>query len=297
MTLHTGRLMTLLYVAFMLIFVSCEDTRQSQVLPDGMGLVDCTLNSEIEVKSAVTVSEEKSNYNVQFLGVNGYADSEVMRFGNVSWPMPWYFGIYKLYAESCTREQAETLRGRLRHEGTSASFSVVNEVTARASVTCYVANVLVKVNFDDTMYERFDDYKLTVTTVSAPVEDEEQTEEGDEEIEEFVPELYRTLDFTPIELTGYYNLQSEPIVLNYILYVKEQGAEEFLEAAVGSFSAESSEEASVLNPGDIITFNVKYTGTVEVTDGIKFIVTGVRQTVNDGLHLDDYVSGSLTEDE
>ena len=294
MTLHTGRFIMLFCAAFMLIFVSCEDNHQSQVLPEGMGLVYCTLNAEIEVKSGEDPLVKYKDYNIQFMGVDGYADSEVMRVGDVKWPMPWYFGIYKLYAESCTREQAETLRGMLRHEGTSSSFSVVNDVTASVSVLCNVANVLVKVNFDNSMYERFDDYKLTVTTVSAPVEEEEQTEE---ETEEFVPEIYRTLDFTPIELTGYYNLQSEPVVLDYVLYVKEQGAEVFMEAATGKLTAGSSEEATVLNPGDIITFNVKYTGNVEVTDGIKFIVTGLRRTVNDGLHLDDYISGNLTEDE
>ena len=92
MTLHTGRLMSLLHAAVILIFVSCEDTRQSQVLPDGMGLVDCTLSSEIVVKSAETVSEVFSDYNFRYVGVGDYGTSEYYRFGDIDWPMEWYFG-------------------------------------------------------------------------------------------------------------------------------------------------------------------------------------------------------------
>ena len=111
MTLHTGRFIMLFYAALMLIFVSCEDKNQSQVLPEGMGLVDCTLRSEIVVKSVEATSENVDNYNFRFVGLNGYATSEPMRFGDAQWPMPWFFGVYYLNAESCTREEAETLRG------------------------------------------------------------------------------------------------------------------------------------------------------------------------------------------
>ena len=66
----------LFYAALMLIFVSCEDKSQSQVLPEGMGLVDCTLRSEIVVKSPEVVSVNVDDYNFRFVGVNGYATSE-----------------------------------------------------------------------------------------------------------------------------------------------------------------------------------------------------------------------------
>ena len=309
MTLHTGRFIMLFYAALMLIFVSCEDKNQSQVLPEGMGLVDCTLRSEIVVKSVEATSENVDNYNFRFVGINGYATSEPMRFGDAQWPMPWFFGVYYLNAESCTREEAETLRGRLRYEGTSIyPFEVVNERVAQSEVTCSVANFQVRTNFSVKMYEVFEDYKLTVTSVSAPVEDEESPEtevEGDGVIEDgeesedegVVQEVYRTLDFTPFDQYGFYNLQDEPIILHYVLYVKLQGAEEFIPKKEGKFSVSEDGEATIVNAGDIITFNVDYTGTVEITDGIKFIVEGKRKTVNDGLTLQDYQAGTATEDQ
>lgn len=264
----------------------------SRISPEGKGLVMLDLNPAIEIRSVAAVSDGIDDYNFRFVGVDDYATSEYYRYGEVTWPMEWYFGVFRLQAESCTADEAESDRGRLRHEGISTPFSVVNDRTARAVVTCYVANFQVKVNFDDTMYEAFDDYRLTVMTVSAPP----VKEDDEEETEEFVPETFRSLDFDPFELSGYYNLQDVPVNLNYILYVKMPGAEEFLEAAAGSFSVGDSAGPSVVNAGDIITFNVSYTGTVAVTDGVKFIVSGQKTTVNTGLDLEDYTDETVMED-
>ncbi|MBQ7810962.1 MAG: DUF4493 domain-containing protein [Bacteroidales bacterium] len=256
------------------------------------------LRPEIVIKSAEAVSEGVDDYNFRFVGVDGYATSDYYRFGDVQWPMEWYFGVFRLQAESCTAEEAETLRGRLRYEGISSSFSVVNDRMATASVTCYVANFQVKVNFEDTMYEAFDDYKLTVMSVSAPPVEEEDEEGAEEDAgtEEFVPETFRTLDFDPFELSGYYNLPDVPVQLNYILYVKMPGAEEFIEAKAGYFSAGDSVLPTLVNAGDIITFTVSYTGKVDVTDGVKFIVSGKKATVNTGLDLEDYTDADVKED-
>lgn len=295
MTLHTGRFKLLLFAALSFFIVSCDDTGSSQISPEGKGLVMLDLRPEIVIKSAEAVSEGVDNYNFRFVGVDGYATSDYYRFGDVQWPMEWYFGVFRLQAESCTSEEAETLRGRLRYEGISSPFSVVNDRTATASVICYVANFQVKVNFDDTMYEAFDDYKLTVMSVSAP-----PVEEGDEEeagVEEFVPETFRTLDFNPFELSGYYNLPEVPVQLNYVLYVKMPEAEEFIEAKAGYFSAGDSVEPTIVNAGDIITFDVKYTGTVTVTDGVKFIVNGRKDTVGTGLDLGDYNDAEIEIEE
>ena len=296
MTLHTGRFHALALAALILMLVSCEAEQPSHALVDiGKGKVMLTLDTslEIDIKSEASTISDFDDYNFRYVGVDGYATSQYYRYGDVRWPMEWYFGIFRLQAESCTAEQAETLRGRLRYEGISQPFSVINDQTATASVTCHVANVQVKVNFDDTMYEALDDYKLTVMSVSAPPADEE---EDDEAAEEFVPQTYRTLDFTPFELSGYYNLQQEPVILKYVLYVKMPRAEVLVPAAEGCFSPGNQDVPTIINAGDIITFNVKYTGEVTVTDGVKFIVNGVKQTVNDGLGLDDYVQGEATED-
>ena len=250
----------------------------------------------IDMKSEASPISDYDNYRFRYVGVDGYATSDYYRYGDVTWPMDWYFGIFRLQAESCTAEQAETGRGCLRYEGISQPFAVINDQTATASVICTVANVLVKVNFDDSMYLAFDDYKLTVTSVTAPPA-EDDSEENDEETEDFVPEVYRILDFTPFDLSGYFNLQDEPVNLKYELWVKMQGAEIMTPAAEGYFSLSEQGTPSVPAGGDIITFNVAYTGEVEVTDGIKFIVNGVKTTLNNSLDLDDYVDGEVKEDQ
>ena len=298
MTLHTGRFIMLFCAAFMLIFVSCEDNHQSQVLPEGMGLVHCTLNAEIEVKSEEDPLEKYKDYNIQFMGVDGYADSEVMRVGDVEWPMPWYFGIYQLRAESCTRTEAEQGYGKLRYEGLSEAFSVINGQTATASVTCRVANFRVNVYFDDSMYEAFDAFQFDVQSVLAPPAVEEG-EESEEETETFVSQLYRRLIFDPIEQTGYYNLQSEPMHLHYKLLVKHPGAEVFVESGVEGYFVDKEEIGpSIVEAGDIITFRVRYTGEVVLSDGVKFIIDGQRSTLGTSLQLPGYnVDNEITEDE
>lgn len=294
-TLHTGRFKLLLFAAILFVFVSCEDTHSSQVIPEGKGLVYLDLCPKIEIKSTQTQSEGFDDYNFRFVGVDGYATSEYYRYGDVVWPMPWYFGIFRLQAESCSAEEAEVLRGRLRYEGISDRFSVINGHTATASVICEVANFQVKVNFDDTMYEAFDDYKLTVMSESAPPAEDEDAEE-EEASEEFTPQTYRSLEFTHFEQSGYYNLQDEPVQLKYVLYVRMPEAEEMIEAKEGYFCEGDTDEPSVVGAGDVITLNVSYTGEVNITDGVKFIIKGTKVTVDTGLGLQDYVSAEVDED-
>lgn len=299
MTLHTGRFNALAFAALILMLVSCEGHEPSHALADkGKGKVMLSLSTDlsIDIKSEASPISDFDDYRFRFVGVDGYATSDYYRYGDVPNPMDWYFGIFRLQAESCTAEQAETGRGCLRYEGISQPFAVINDQTATASVICTVANVLVKVNFDDSMYLAFDDYKLTVTSVTAPPA-EDDSEENDEETEDFVPEVYRILDFTPFDLSGYFNLQDEPVNLKYELWVKMQGAEIMTPAAEGYFSLSEQGTPSVPAGGDIITFNVAYTGEVEVTDGIKFIVNGVKTTLNNSLDLDDYVDGEVKEDQ
>ena len=299
MTLHTGRFNALAFAALILMLVSCEGHEPSHALAGkGKGKVMLSLSTDlsIDIKSEASPISDFDDYRFRFVGVDGYATSDYYRYGDVPNPMDWYFGIFRLQAESCTAEQAETGRGCLRYEGISQPFAVINDQTATASVICTVANVLVKVNFDDSMYLAFDDYKLTVTSVTAPPA-EDDSEDNDEATEDFVPEVYRILDFTPFDLSGYFNLQDEPVNLKYELWVKMQGAEIMTPAAEGYFSLSEQGTPSVPAGGDIITFNVAYTGEVDVTDGIKFIVNGVKTTLNNSLDLDDYVDGEVKEDQ
>ena len=278
MTLHTGRLTVLLCAVLVFISYSCSDPN-SLSSPDGMGKVMASLCSEVVVKSTESPSGGAiDNYNFRFVGVDTYGTSDYYRYGSVSWPMDWYFGIYRIQAESCTRDEAEFHRGKLRYEGIGDAFSVINGQTATASVVCRVANFQVKVNFDDSMYEAFDDFKLTVQSFAGE-------------------QLYRTLDFDAIEKSGYYNLHEEPLLLRYMLYVKNDGASVFMESATGYFSATDESEPSVVVAGDIVTFNVKYAGQPVVSDGIKFIVGGERTKVSTSLQLPEYNNGIVTEDE
>ena len=293
MTLHTGRFIMLFYAALMLIFVSCEDKNQSQVLPEGMGLVDCTLRSEIVVKSVEAISEDFDDYNFRFVGVDGYATSDYYRYGDIVWPMEWYFGLFRLEAESCTEAEAEAGYGKLRFAGIGQSFSVINDQLAMTSVVCNVANFRVNVNFNDKMFLSYKDFKLVVDAVLAPKYEED--EDGnlvmvrDEQ-------LMRTLDFTTLNKVGFYNLHDDPMILKYTLYVMLDGASEYIEKVTGYLSDESLQIPVVVKAGDAITINVNYNGDVQPSAGIKFIVTTERKGIADEFEIQDYEKGSVTED-
>lgn len=293
MTLHTGRLIALMFSAIVLFMTSCEDETSSPALSEkGKGKVVLSLYSDIEVKSPQTISEV-DDYNFRFVGVDGYGNSPYYRYGDVSWPMEWYFGIFRLQAESCTADEAEVGYGKLRYEGTGLPFSVINDQTATASVVCSVANFRVGVNFNDKMFMSYKDFKLVVESMLMPVYD---VDEGGNRIMVRDEQQLRTLDFTTVNKVGYYNLHNDPIMLRYVLYVMLDGAEEFVEQQRGYFKEAGSDEPASVNAGDDIVFNVNYVGEVQPSAGIKFIVNGERKAISDGIEIGDYIQGSVTED-
>ena len=286
MTLHTGRLAALLLSVLSLMFTSCDNEYNDSM---GKGKVMLSLYSDVVFKSAQPLSDVE-DFNFRFVGVGDYATSGYYRFGDVSWPFEWYFGLFRLQAESCTVQEADEGYGKLRYEGISSQFEVVNDRLATASVTCRVANVNVIVQFDDSMFESFGGFRLAVDTVIP-----ELTEEGEPDLASGFT-VRRTLDFDAINCSGYYSLPEEPALLRYTLYLKNDGAEEYVESKTG-FYVEDSVPA-FLNGGDMITLRVSYTGTPIITPGIKFIVSGERTSVNNGVSLNDYENiGSVVEDE
>ena len=292
MTLHTGRLKALFITALALLFISCVENENSSLLPDGKGYVMLSLKPEIEIKSTAR-STEIDNYNFRFVGVGDYGTSPYYRYGDVSWPMEWYFGIFRLQAESCTLESAEQDYGTIRYEGISDAFSVVNGQTASANVVCRVANVRVGVNFDDKMFISFKNFRLEVVSMIAPVYEED----ADGNMNLVSDELpVRALVFDAVNKVGYYNLSSSDMLLKYSLQVMMDGAEEYVEVAKGYFT-ENDEPASVLKAGNYITFNVRYIGDVMVTEDIKFIISGERKAISNEIILDDYYRDEVTEDE
>ena len=288
MTLHIGRWVALLLTVLSVFITSCESDQNSS---HGKGEVMLSLYSDVVFKSPAPISDV-DDFNFRFVGVDGYATSEYYRYGDVSWPFTWYFGIYRLQAESCTLEEADEGYGRLRYEGISSSFSVVNGRTATAQVICEVVNINVNVSFDDSMFETFQDFKLVVETVVP-----ELTEDGEIDLTND-PEVRRTLEFDSINMSGYFSLAPEPTLLRYILYLKADGAEEFVESKTGYFTDPDSKSPAVMNGGDLVTLKVKYTGVPVVSPGIKFIVSGQRSSVNNSVTLNEYVSkDEVVEDE
>lgn len=287
MTLHTGRFCSLILSAILLIVVSCEKNGSSEAQPvEGMG--------KIMLKSVETISEI-DDYNFRFVGVNGYGTSPYYKFSEVSWPMTWYYGIFRLQAESCTLEEAEEGYGCLRYEGMSDPFSVINGQAATASVVCSIANCRVSVNFNDKMFLSFKDFKLKVDSVLTPVF--EYDDEGNL-VEVRGEQLMRTLDFHMLSKVGYYNLHSEPLLLKYTLYTMLDGAQEYVEQASGYYTIGDTGIAAAVRPADFVTFNVDYVGDVVITDGVKFIVGTERKTMLTGITVPDYNgSGTVEEDE
>ena len=293
MTLHTGRHYAKAFAS--LIFLFCISCRSVVVEPQavGKGLVNVALQSEIIVKSAEAVSEDDYlDYNIRFVGVDGYATSEYMRFGDVEWPMEWYFGTFRLQAESCTIEQADAGYGTIRYEGLGDPFYVDNGRTAQTSVTCTMANVLVNVNFNDKMFLSFKNFMLSVTSVLAPVY--EKDDDG-EDVLVRGEQAVRTLEFNALDKSGYYSLSDEPMHLKYVLYVMMDGADEFVEHKTG-YLLDVNSQPAFLRRSDYVTFNVNYVGDVMVTEDIKFIISGERHTMSNGFGLDDYVQGTVKPD-
>ena len=286
MTLHTGRFTALFITVLCLVFTSCG---KDHIDDCGKGDVVLSLYSDVVFKSPTPISDV-DDFNFRFVGVDGYATSEYYRYGDVSWPFKWYFGVYKLQAESCTIAEADEGYGHIRYEGTGSSFSVMDGKTATAQVTCQVANVNVNVVFDDSMFETFSEFRIEVETV-LPAFNEEGKMDLDAEVE-----VRRTLEFDPINMSGYYSIADQPTLLRYRLYIKEYDAEVFMESNVGYFS--DSAQPAVLRGGDLITLRVKYIGDPIVTPGIKFIVSGERTSVNNSVILNDYLNkDEVVEDE
>lgn len=293
MTLHTSRSSMLLIAVMFVSFISCSKRDSYSTLPEsGMGKVCFSLYTDIEVKSAAATSDV-DNYNFRYVWADGSTTSEYYRYGDVSWPMEWYFGVFMIQAESCTASEAEEDYGCLRYEGMGQAFSVVNDVTATASVICRIANCRVQVNFNDKMFLSFKDFKLVVESVLAPVYEED--EEGNSHLLRD-EQVMRTLDFTTIEKTGYYNVYDQVQHLRYTLYVMLDGAEEFVQMKVGYFTDPASGTPASVKAGDFVTLNVSYVGDVVVTEGVKFIVEGERKSIETFLGLDDYQNGDVTED-
>ncbi len=288
MTLHTGRLAALLLTVLSIAFTSCEN---DHIVSSGKGKVMLSLYPDIVFKSETLLSDV-DDYNFRFVGVDEYGSSEYYRYGDVLWPFEWYYGIYRLQAESCTEAEADEGYGCIRYEGLSSSFAVSNGITATAHVTCQVVNVNVNVDFDDSMYEAFSDFKLVVETVLPALDEEGQFDMSSE------PEIRRTLEFDTINMTGYFSLADQPTLLRYALYIKIDGADEFMESKKGYFTDGNASGPSSLRGGDLVTLNVKYTGAPIVTSGIKFIVSGERTSVNNSVFLEDYQKKeSVEEDE
>ena len=267
---------------------SCEGAAVEELLK---GKVDLTLSSSTEI--VVKSESEFDHYSFKFSGVGEYGSSDYYTYGDVVMPMEWYYGIYTLYAESCTKEEAEEGYGCIRYEGESAQFSIINDYVETVSVVCNVANCRVNVKFDDSMYESFEGFKLKVRSVFAPEEDTEATsEDGDDDMNGVI----RELEFDPINQVGFYNLQDSPILLQYTLYILNYDAEEYIESVSGYFVEEEGQPA-VVNAADEVTFNVRYTGTPIISPDIKFIVEGVRKPVENNITLGDYNQGQIVEDE
>jgi hypothetical protein len=144
------------------------------------------------------------------------------------------------------------------------------------------------------MFESFDAFKLDVDEVTYPEEEESEEESSQASSEEI---LLRSLSFDSVEQSGYYNLYETPVYLRYTLFIRVDGAEEYVPVKTGFLDDEQTGEPVALNAGDDVTFNVRYTGDPVISPNIKFIISGQRVSVENGLKVQDYVSGSVMEDE
>ncbi len=285
MTFSKSRLLYLFALLATFMLSSCGN--KEFVTNSKIGKVDLSIRSEITFKSEGDLSSF-SDYLFSYEGVDGYRSSEPCKVGSVSWPMDWYFGIFRLHVQSCTPEDAEKDFGCIRFEGISETFSVINDQIATASVECAISNCMVRVNFDNTMYDSFYDYKLVVESYTAPEPDPE-TDERAESV------ILRSLDFTARNKVGYYNLHAtENINLKYQLYIKAAKDSDFIQSISGYFCEDDGETPAVVRSGDAVTLNIRYAG--KPTENIKFVISGEKDFIVNTIGLEDYTQGSVVED-
>lgn len=286
-----------LFIWMMIVnIIALPSCRKGSLDEPQMGKVSITLSrdTQIEVKS----SSDEGDVEFKFVGLNGYGSSEeFIPYTGVGMEAEWYFGIYRLYAQTCSLEEAELGFGCVRHDGTSEPFTIVNgQVVPVSAVVCRVANCRVTVNFDISMYEAFADFKFFVRTVKVPVEGEETVSGGDDvNMEE--SNVLRTLEFNKNGI-GYYNLYDTPINLEYILSVRANGADEYVETARGYLlKDETGAEPALLAAGDAVTFNVRYTGLIDnPSSNLVFVIDGMRYPSENGITLPDYSEGGVNEE-
>jgi hypothetical protein len=287
MTFSKSRLLYLFALLATFMLSSCVN--KEFVTNSKIGKVCLSLSPEITFKTEDN-SGSFSDYHFKYIGVGDYGDSEYYRYGDISWPMDWYFGIFRLQAQSCSTEQAEEGYGCLRYEGISDPFSVINGQIAYSSVTCRIANCMVKVNFDNAMYESFMDFKITVDSITAPEPDPETGESEN-------PSIMRSLDLNPVNKVGYYNMHlTENLNLKYKLYVKQDGATDFIECISGYFCEDDGVTPAIVRAGDSVTLNVRYVGAQVISPNIKFLISGERKSIANNIVLEDYTQGSVKED-
>lgn len=301
MTLHAGRLLKLAMLALLMALCSCakqDFTQEDSCVRKGMVNLDVKSGSDID------------DYQFRFVGVGDYSKARTgyQRFGDVTFPMDCYSGNFKVQVQSCSRYEAETGYGKLRHEGLSESFWIYFGSLSSTSVSCSVSNIRVDLTYDNTILDLFDDFVLCVETVNAPVYDEDGALIKDRGTDP----AFRTLEFTTMNKSGFFNLQNDPVEvstnqdlnLKYTLKVKDFGEDEYQTELEGYFmdtlkvgTQVTDIVPRVLQAGDLVTLNFKYNGSSITSPGIKFIIDGTRTVVDNSISLPDYNSGSVEADD
>lgn len=180
---------TFLYmIAAALTAVSCNEIRIDGPIGYGELVLALTGDPAVDViTKAELTPDQAAGYNVWVCDESGNLFGDKVKFSS-SITVP--AGTYRVWAESCTEEEAENGQGCVRYLGNSGETAV--NVTAGGStgvtVECSVANALVEVIFDPSIKDKFTG-NLSVTFNRTKPEREltvsgtyvQGTEEGTEE--------------------------------------------------------------------------------------------------------------------
>lgn len=148
-------------LAITVIFAALSCTRQPA---DSKGTI------VLEISAGKTKADvagiDLGSFNILVSGVTyhtGEPWSATLKYSEFGGNMEVPYGVYDISAESCTPEDAEDGDGCVRYAGTRESLDVYSDKPRHAKIVCAIANAAVRVVFDESFMEVFDDGSVMIS--------------------------------------------------------------------------------------------------------------------------------------
>lgn len=156
----------LVMTASLFIWHSCVNEEGLKVSEEGVGTLEIELNgiSNTRATSKPLSDEEAGNFLITIYRGDEIAHETIYLkdLGKASFPAG---NGYKVYAENCTAEDAESVNngwGQRHYAGMSSAFSIHAGETTKVGVNCSVVNAGICVSFNEDIQRIFKTFNLTI---------------------------------------------------------------------------------------------------------------------------------------